>query len=64
MRIYRVILRSDVLAAAASQTASGFEFTVTHKVAGEIRLTFGSAAELDFLAQTFGAGGPVSAAGD
>jgi hypothetical protein len=60
---YMPMLSSDVVAVAAAQTASGFEFTVTHKLAGEIRLTFGSAAELEFLVQTFGAGGidPMSA---
>jgi len=38
-------------------------FPVTHKITGEVRLTFGSAAELEFLVQTFGAGGvdPMSA---
>jgi hypothetical protein len=61
---YRPVLSSDVVAVAAAQTASGYEFTITHKLAGEVRLTFGSAAELEFLVQTFGAGGPVSATGD
>jgi hypothetical protein len=60
---YLPMLSADVVAVAAAQTASGFEFTVTHKIAGEVRLTFGSAAELEFLVQTFGAGGvdPMSA---
>lgn len=60
---YLTMLSSDVVAVAAAQTASGFEFTVTHKIAGEVRLTFSSAAELEFLVQTFGAGGvdPMSA---
>jgi hypothetical protein len=51
---YLPLLRSDFLDVTAAQTASGFGFTVTHKVAGEVRFTFGSAAELDFLVQTFG----------
>ena len=60
---YLIMLTSDVVAVAAAQTASGFEFTVTHKIAGEVRLTFSSVAELEFLVQTFGAGGvdPMSA---
>lgn len=60
---YLPMLRSDVVAVAAAQTASEFEFRVTHKIAGEVRLSFGSAAELEFLVQTFGAGGvdPMSA---
>jgi hypothetical protein len=60
---YLPMLSSDVVAVAAARTASGFEFTVTHKIAGEVRFTFGSAAELEFLVQTFGAGGvdPMSA---
>jgi hypothetical protein len=51
---YLPMLRSDLVGVAAAQTASGFEFTVTHKIAGEVRFTFGSAAELEFLVQTFG----------
>jgi hypothetical protein len=60
---YLPMLRSDVIAVAAAQTDSGFEFTMTHKIAGEVRLTFDSTAELDFLVQTLGADGidPMSA---
>jgi hypothetical protein len=60
---YVPILSADAVAVEAARTAAGYEFRVTAKLAGEIRLVFSSAAEVEFLAQTFGAGGvdPMSA---
>lgn len=60
---YLPVLSADTVAVEADRTPAGDEFRVTAKLAGEIRLVFGTAAEVEFLAQTFGAGGidPMSA---
>jgi hypothetical protein len=62
-REYSTLLSSDVITVDARLTAAGHEFIPTHKIAGPMRLIFGSAAEVEFLAQTFAAGGidPMSA---